>query len=398
MMFAATLANVAGMIGALKTPKESGSPAFNRRQAIREYNALLDRTDPNEPAGAPVMKCLKSEKSVRRKGRHDLIRKAQNNAALETDPAKKKQVLETTDRLAKDMDRVEDAKLSLHAYTANADEASQAEFLKPLRNQAPPGFKIASVDQMAEDFGVDARELQDSICDKENSSQKIMIYERDTEVLGPGPKYTIAFRGSSMDSRDWNNNGRNEAGFEAPHQKNAVRLGKLLKKNAIVNGQLVDDLVSATGHSKGGSEAQAFAAASGSSARVFNPAGFNPEQYAVTSGVTSEQMRIDRTTVLERDQDGKVIESTQTEPHTDPLYYAQHEGLSRFIMKKPVTNGPPRELAPIDPNLSVPSKEQSDTEAHSMLQVIEALERDKETDQKSLKEYTNSSGATECRR
>ena len=56
-------------------------------------------------------------------------------------------------------------------------------------------------------------------------------------------------------------------------------------------------------------------------------------------------------------------------------------------MKKPVTSGPPRELAPIDPNLSVPSEEQSDTEARSMLQVIEALERDKEADQNALKDY-----------
>ena len=72
-----------------------------------------------------------------------------------------------------------------------------------------------------------------------------------------------------------------------------------------------------------------------------------------------------------------------------PLYFAQHRSFTRLIMKKSVTKGPPRELRPIDPNLSVPSQEQSDAEAHSMLQVIEALERDKTSDQNALAEYTS---------
>jgi hypothetical protein len=57
------------------------------------------------------------------------------------------------------------------------------------------------------------------------------------------------------------------------------------------------------------------------------------------------------------------------------------------LLKKPITNCTPREVAPIDPNLSVPSEEQSDTEAHSLFQVIEALERDKTADQETLKNY-----------
>ena len=162
----------------------------------------------------------------------------------------------------------------------------------------------------------------------------------------------------------------------------------ILESGAASQGMAIDSLVSATGHSKGGSEAQAFAAGSGSSARVFNPAGFDPKQYAVTDHVTPEQMHIDRTTVIERDKDGEVIESTDKVLHTDPFYYAQHKGVSQFVMRKPVTTGPPRELTPIDPNLSVPCGEQSETEAHSMLQVIEALERDKGDDQKMLEGYS----------
>jgi hypothetical protein len=99
-------------------------------------------------------------------------------------------------------------------------------------------------------------------------------------------------------------------------------------------------------------------------------------------------MRVDRTTVIARGADGEILSSSEKEVRTDPLYYAQHQGLTQLVMTKPVTTGPPRELAPIDPDLSVPCKEQSDTEAHSMLQVIEAMERDKRSDQETLKKYT----------
>lgn len=383
-------ADLAGKLGEVATPKDTGSPEFRLRQSIREYNVLLDRTDPTEPAGSPSMKCVTSKKAERRKKRRELIRKTQNNAALENSPARKKQLLATANRFAEDMDRVEDAKLSLHAYTANEDPTKQAGFMKPLRDQPPPGFKTVSLDQVAADFGVDRKELEGYLRNPDCPSQKIMIYERDTEVLGPGPKYTVAFRGSTSDERDWNNNGRNEFGFEAPHQKNAARLGNFLKAGADKSGIQIDDILSVTGHSKGGSEAQAFAATSKCSARVYNPAGFNTKQYEETAGVEPEQMRIDRTTIVSRSEDGTVIPSTKELAKTDPLFYAQHYGLSAFVMKTPITNGAPRELAPIDPNLSVPCTEQSDSEAHSMLQVIEALERDKASDEKALQEYSDS--------
>ena len=374
---------IAGWIGELYAPQESSSSSLRRRQALREYNALLERTSPDEPGAGACLPCLAAGKAQRRKERHDLIRKTQANAVEEADPLRQRQLLAAADRLAGDMERVEDARIAAHVYTAHPDGVEQAGFLQPLREQAPPGFRIATVEQVAEDFGIDSGKLRKLIDNPANPSQKIMFYERDTEVLGPGSKYKVAFRGSTSDRLDWNNNGRNEAGYEAPHQKNAARLGALLRDAGAEQGLSIDDLISATGHSKGGSEAQAFVAASGAAARVFNPAGFDPRQYAQTATVLPEQMRIDRTTVLDIDASGRINQA-----RTDPLYYAQHEGLlSKYLMKKPVTSGAPRELAPIDPNLSVPSAEQSPTEAHSMLQVIEALERDKRADQELLQQY-----------
>jgi hypothetical protein len=46
--------NIAGKMGEMNAPKDSGSPQFKKRQAIREYNALLDRTDPTEPGRRPL--------------------------------------------------------------------------------------------------------------------------------------------------------------------------------------------------------------------------------------------------------------------------------------------------------------------------------------------------------
>ena len=157
-----------------------------------------------------------------------------------------------------------------------------------------------------------------------------------------------------------------------------------MSKGAASKGKSIDDLVSATGHSKGGSEAQAFAAGSGSSARIFNPAGFDPSEYSEVADVDPTTMRIDRTTVVTRLHSGDAYENW-----TDPLYYAQHHGISSYVMKKPVQGGSVRELSPVDPNRSVPSAVQSDTEFHSMLQVVEALEKDKESDQAAISEYVS---------
>lgn len=367
----------AGKAGELKTPKDTDSAEFKKRQAIREYNALLGQTGTDEPKkGAACIKCLAVGKAKRRNDRHDVIRDAQSAAAKESSPTKKKKILDTADRLRQDMDRVEDAKLAEYTYTAN-DKSTRPDFLDDVKNQPPPGFKIASADQMAKDLGVDKGELKDIIDSKENPSQKIMIFERDTDVLGPGPKYTVAFRGSTTDKRDWNNNGINELNMEAPHQKNAARLGQFLRDGD--SGEPIDSLISATGHSKGGSEAQAFSTAAGTSARVFNPAAFDPQQY----GLKPEDMHIDRTIVIARDGKGNEIKDK-----TDPIYYAQNNWKTKYILKKPVTNGLPRELDYIKPSAPPPPGEkESDTEAHSMLQVIEGLERDKKADEKALTEY-----------
>lgn len=376
-----TKESIAGWLGEFKTPKDSGSPEFKKKQAIREYNALLGTTGTGTPEESVCLPCLAASKGRRRKERQELMRAAQNKAA--GDPIAGGRVWAATNRLAGDMDRVEDARLALHTYTAN-ETSPQEGFLKPLRDTAPPGFSQPPLDQVAADFGMDPAKLESMLNDP-NSSQRIEIYQRDEAVLGPGPKYTVAFRGSTADKRDWNDNGKNEMGFEAPHQANAIRLGEAMALGAAQQGKDVKSLVGTTGHSKGGSEAQAFAAASGADARVFNPAGFDPQQYSSlrARGITPAKMNIDRTTVIERDAVGKVVEKT-----TDPLYYSQHEmAVVSNFMKRPVTTGGARELAPVAPSLTGPNGEMSDTEPHSMLQVIEGLERDKQADEQMLKDF-----------
>ncbi len=87
--------------------------------------------------------------------------------------------------------------------------------------------------------------------------------------------------------------------------------------------------------------------------------------------------------MIERDAAGNVAKKA-----TDPLYYGQHEmPVVNHFMQQPVTTGAARELAPIAPMHTGPGGEMSDTEPHSMLQVIEALERDKHADEQALKDY-----------
>lgn len=380
---AGVLGQVPNWIANAKSSIAGDSPDLKKGQAIREYNALLGTTGTGTPEQSVCMPCLAADKGRRRQERQELMRASQSKAA--GDPIAGARIWATSNRLAGDMDRVEDAKLALHTYTAN-EEGTQEGFLKPLRDQAPPGFTKVSPDQIAADLGMDPAKLEKLINDPD-SSQRILIYQRDESVLGQGPKYTVAFRGSTADNRDWNNNGKNEMGFEAPHQANAIRLGAEMAKAAKRQDPSRDikSLFNVTGHSKGGSEAQAFAAASGANARVFNPAGFDPQQYSDLRalGVTGAQMNVDRTTVIGRGMAGQVEEKT-----TDPLYYSQHEAfLTKGMMKRPITTGGPRELDPINPSLTGSNGEMSDTEPHSMLQVIEGLERDKRADEQELKDY-----------
>lgn len=79
-------ASIFGWIGELKTPKPpsaespQASEAFRKRQAVREYNALLGTTSAEEPNQSVCVPCLAKEKGSRRKERHDLIRNAQSMA------------------------------------------------------------------------------------------------------------------------------------------------------------------------------------------------------------------------------------------------------------------------------------------------------------------------------
>lgn len=134
----------AGKVGELqnwiakaKTVVLPESAEFKKNQAIREYNALLGTTGTDTPEKGVCMPCLAASKGLRRQERQELMRAAQNKAV--GDPVSGGRIWAATNRLAGDMDRVEDARLAQHTYTAN-EMAPQASFLKALGKSAPPGF------------------------------------------------------------------------------------------------------------------------------------------------------------------------------------------------------------------------------------------------------------------
>ena len=153
---------IAGYVGEKMAPKapKKADAELDAKQSIREYNALTDRMSSMPPAECVCTSCLAAGKANRRKDRHNLILKAKNAAWNERDPAKKEEIKRVAERLGKDMDRVEDAKLSQYTYTANSDENSQPEYLRQIRNQPPPGFRTADISKMADDFGVNEAKLK----------------------------------------------------------------------------------------------------------------------------------------------------------------------------------------------------------------------------------------------
>jgi len=115
------------------------------------------------------MPCAAASKGSRRTERQELMRAAQNKAA--GDPPNADRINAATKRLAADMNRVEDARLAQHTYTADEETKDQAGLLQPLRTAVPPGFTRPTLKQVAADFGIDPEVLERD----KDSSQRFEI-------------------------------------------------------------------------------------------------------------------------------------------------------------------------------------------------------------------------------
>lgn len=123
----------------------------------------------------------------------------------------------------------------------------------------PAGWRAASAEDLAS-LGLRPQDL-----DNKSANFYARVY---TTGEGDNQQFVVAFRGSTMDRRDWTTNGMQAAGLSTPHYNAALAIGRQIAESGATN-------VTMTGHSLGGGLASAAALASGSNAQTFNAAGLS---------------------------------------------------------------------------------------------------------------------------
>lgn len=208
---------------ALMTPEErQHGYDVARKSMLGELSSL--------PPSA-TQECITSAKAQRRKERMELV-----NKALESCP----DCLEEAQRLRGNMDEVENMRCAKHVYIAN-DQYAPAE----LRDNPPPGFITATEEDL------ERMNLSQDMLTPRGSQFRAAVYMKDPAVWGPNPDPAaiIAFRGSTPEKEDWDNNFAQGVDREASYYERAVLIGNKLAESG-ANVRIV-------GHSLGGGLASA---------------------------------------------------------------------------------------------------------------------------------------------
>ena len=231
---------------ALMTPEErQHGYDMARKSMLGELSSL--------PPSA-TQKCITSAKAQRRKERMELV-----NKALESCP----DCLEEAQRLRGNMDEVKNMRCAKHVYLAN-DKNAPAD----LRDNPPPGFIKATPEQLK------SMRLTQKMLTPKGSQFRAAVYMKDPAVWGPNPDpaSVIAFRGSTPEKEDWDNNFAQGVDREAPYYKRAVEIGNKLAESGV--------RIRIVGHSLGGGLASAAQGGSGLDASTYNAAGLHPNTVA----------------------------------------------------------------------------------------------------------------------
>lgn len=187
---------------ALMTPEErQHGYDVARKSMLGELSSL--------PKSA-TQQCITSAKAQRRKERMELV-----NTALESCP----DCLVEAQRLRGNMDEVENMRCAKHVYIAN-DRDAPAE----LRDNPPPGFIKATPAQLKK------MQISQKMLEPEGSQFRAAVYMKDPAAWGPNPdpEAVIAFRGSTPEKEDWDNNFAQGVDREAPYYERAVQIGNKL--------------------------------------------------------------------------------------------------------------------------------------------------------------------------
>jgi hypothetical protein len=348
-----------GLSGILARAKsgELQEAAAKKTPAMRQYEyAVARRSILGEFSSEPIktsVECQANAKAARRKERLDLV-----SRALVACPRHAPQAA----RLRQDMDEVENMRCAKHVYLANDPDAPP-----DLRDNPPPGFVKPSPEQL-EEMGLD-----EDLLNPVGSNFKAAVYFKDPAVWGEDsePKAVLAFRGSTPEKEDWDNNFRQDANAKAPYYERAVLIGNSLAKHH-ASVQLV-------GHSLGGGLASAAQGGSGLTASTYNAAGLHSATVAQYSKDALHRAA-EACKIRAIRLDGEVLTKTQ------------ETGLTGLIASKAV--GEKRVIMPSHDNAyfqglqgeeKVEKGDSYDTYLHGMDEVIDSTEKEKREDESILK-------------
>jgi hypothetical protein len=283
------------------------------------------------------------------------------NTALESCP----DCLVEAQRLRGNMDEVENMRCAKHVYIAN-DGNAPAE----LRDNPPPGFTRATGAQLTK------MRLTQTMLTPVGSEFRGAVYVKDPAVWGPNPdpSAVIAFRGSTPEKEDWDNNFAQGVDREAPYYMRAVEIGNKLAESGA--------RIRIVGHSLGGGLASAAQGGSGLDASTYNAAGLNPNTVARYSK-DRDHMQAEIEKIAAYRIEGEVLTKTQES-------LLGSKGLSALSygavgIKNDLQ--PAHDMKYFEKYDKVKANKDDTYEGylHGMDQVIAATENVKEADEESLK-------------
>jgi hypothetical protein len=223
----------------------------NRRMedALRSASEQLHRQFlPQRAAGQPCLPCLDESSGLARRLRIEKRQRLILHGENSPDPT----VREAAQRLKDDMHAVELARLSDNSYAQYDPQAGP-------KQKKPPEPWAVMTEQQILDTGLTPELLEKS---------KATIYRLPPDFPFD-PKTVVAFRGTTSEAEDILTDHDQALGLETEQYKSATDLGKQLHK-FIPEAEV-------TGHSLGGSKAQAAGVAGGLKGSMFNSAGLHPK-------------------------------------------------------------------------------------------------------------------------
>ncbi|MBA8867526.1 hypothetical protein FHW11_004722 [Pantoea agglomerans] len=172
------------------------------------------------------------------------------------------------------------AALRLEQNNTGMEKARLADYIYEPRDPARP---MPEIPEGWKDISDDPKALAkynihpDDLTIPNEPGFRSRVYEPDEATFGKDMSASVVFRGTRMtESVDWKNNVQQSVGAESGYYKQAVNIGKAVRRSSAP--------IDLTGHSLGGGLASAASRSSGKTGWTFNSAGLNSSTVKKYSG------------------------------------------------------------------------------------------------------------------